>query len=60
MHPKGRPYPHSPHVFEQPTQLAQRRCVRIVGERALDPLHSPDGPVARQEEHARGSDEDYS
>eukprot|EP00965_Chrysotila_dentata_P087145 2876643-Pleurochrysis_carterae.AAC.2 len=60
MHPGGRPFPHSPHVFEQFTQLAQRRCVRVVRKRALDPLHGPDGLVARQQEYARGGDEDYS
>eukprot|EP00965_Chrysotila_dentata_P254349 6211840-Pleurochrysis_carterae.AAC.4 len=47
MHPGGQPYPDPPHLFEQSTKLAQRRCVRVVGKRALDPLHGPDGLVAR-------------
>eukprot|EP00965_Chrysotila_dentata_P203126 6181532-Pleurochrysis_carterae.AAC.5 len=61
IHPGGRPHPHPTHVLEQPTQLAQHRCVRTVCERALDPFHRSDGLVARQKEHAHhGSDEGYS
>eukprot|EP00965_Chrysotila_dentata_P007618 248231-Pleurochrysis_carterae.AAC.2 len=59
MHPGGRPYPQPTHVLEQSTQFVQRRCVRTVRERALNPVYRCDGLVARQEEHARGRDEDY-
>eukprot|EP00965_Chrysotila_dentata_P062930 2084131-Pleurochrysis_carterae.AAC.2 len=58
MHPGGRPYPHSTHVLKQSAQFAQRVRVRTVRERALDPVHRSHSLVAREEEHARSSDED--
>eukprot|EP00965_Chrysotila_dentata_P178702 5901633-Pleurochrysis_carterae.AAC.3 len=62
MHPRGRPYPHSSHVFEQLTQLAQRRGVRTVGEHAHGWILSTAlTALLRGRKSTRGSDdEDYS